>query len=253
MLLVISPAKTLNFERTNLATYTEPTLLKQSKQLIGILKKMKVNDLRTLMDISEKLAIENVDRFKAFKTPFTLDNAKQAILAFKGDVYQGLSVDDFDLADLQFAQEHLRILSGLYGVLRPLDLMQAYRLEMGTSLENKKGKNLYLFWSDLIAKELNRSLIDTEMPIVNLASNEYWSAVQTKKLKALVYNIQFKEERNGQLKVISFNAKKARGLMCRYVIKNRLTQVDDLRSFDWEGYSLQESLSTENDWLFVKS
>ena len=198
MLLVISPAKTLNFERTNLATYTEPTLLKQSKQLIGILKKMKVNDLRTLMDISEKLAIENVDRFKAFKTPFTLDNAKQAILAFKGDVYQGLSVDDFDLADLQFAQEHLRILSGLYGVLRPLDLMQAYRLEMGTSLENKKGKNLYLFWSDLIAKELNRSLIDTEMPIVNLASNEYWSAVQTKKLKALVYNIQFKEERNGQ-------------------------------------------------------
>lgn len=253
MLLVISPAKTLNFERTNLATYTEPTLLKQSKQLIGILKKMKVNDLRTLMDISEKLAIENVDRFKAFKTPFTLDNAKQAILAFKGDVYQGLSVDDFDLADLQFAQEHLRILSGLYGVLRPLDLMQAYRLEMGTSLENKKGKNLYLFWSDLIAKELNRSLIDTEMPIVNLASNEYWSAVQTKKLKALVYNIQFKEERNGQLKVISFNAKKARGLMCRYVIKNRLTQVDDLRSFDWEGYSLQESLSTEKDWLFVKS
>ena len=253
MLLVISPAKTLNFERTNLATYTEPTLLKQSKQLIGILKKMKDKDLRTLMDISEKLAIENVDRFKAFKTPFTLDNAKQAILAFKGDVYQGLSVDDFDLADLQFAQEHLRILSGLYGVLRPLDLMQAYRLEMGTSLENKKGKNLYLFWSDLIAKELNRSLIDTEMPIVNLASNEYWSAVQTKKLKALVYNIQFKEERNGQLKVISFNAKKARGLMCRYVIKNRLTQVDDLRSFDWEGYSLQESLSTEKDWLFVKS
>lgn len=252
MLLIISPAKTLNFEKTELATHSQPTLLKNSRQLIQILKKMKVNDLRALMDISEKLAVENVARFQQFKTPFTLDNAKQAILAFKGDVYQGLDAADFSKEDLEFAQAHLRILSGLYGVLRPLDLMQAYRLEMGTALENERGKNLYAFWGDTIAKELNKALRESGKAIVNLASNEYWSAVQVDKLKVPIYNIHFKEARDGQLKIISFNAKKARGLMCRYAVKNRLSKPEELRSFDWEGYRLAEALSSKYEWVFVR-
>lgn len=253
MLLLISPAKTLNFDKTPIESYTMPNLLKQTEQLVKILKKLKTKDLMGLMDVSEKIAELNVERFKTFKQPFNLDNAKQAVLAFDGDVYDGLSASDFDAEDLAFTQAHLRILSGLYGLLRPLDLMQPYRLEMGTTLENPKGKNLYTFWGETITEELNKTLLENkEEMVINLASNEYWSAVKPKLLKADVIDIQFKEKRGDAYKVISFNAKKARGLMCRYVVKNRLTKPAQLRSFDWENYSLNESLSSEKEWVFVR-
>jgi len=230
-----------------------PSLLTQTEQLLKILKKLKTKDLMGLMDVSEKIAALNVERFKTFKQPFDLDNAKQAILAFDGDVYTGLAASDFDADDLAFAQAHLRILSGLYGVLRPLDLMQPYRLEMGTTLENPKGKNLYAFWGDIITTTLNKTLKENaNETVINLASNEYWSAVKPKLLKADVIDIQFKEKRADVYKVISFNAKKARGLMCRYVIKNRLTEAAQLRSFDWENYTLNEALSTEKELVFVR-
>ena len=253
MLLVISPAKTLNFENSPYTEFTMPNMLKESGNLVKILKKLKVADLMKLMDVSHKIAEENFSRFKSFKTPFSPDNAKQAVLALDGDVYGGLGASEFDHAELEFTQSNLRILSGLYGLLRPLDLMQPYRLEMGTSLDNPKGKTLYAFWGDKITTELNNALLETgNKTIINLASNEYWSAVHPKKLKGEVITIQFKEKRRDDYKVISFNAKKARGLMCRYVIKNRLTEPDQLLNFDWENYQLNKELSTEKDWVFTR-
>jgi cytoplasmic iron level regulating protein YaaA (DUF328/UPF0246 family) len=253
MLLIISPAKTLNFDEHPYKLHSNPELLSESQKLIKILKKKKPVELMKLMDISEKLAVENAERFKNFSLPFTPENAKQAVLAFDGDVYDGLNATDFSEADFDFTQQHLRILSGLYGVLKPLDLMQPYRLEMGRALENPKGSNLYKFWGDKISKTLNEAVKESgSKVIVNLASNEYWSSVDLKKLKVPFIEIQFRENKAGIYKVISFNAKKARGMMVRYAIKNSLQNPEELKNFNSDNYRFNQDLSDEKVWVFTR-
>lgn len=253
MITLLSPAKTLDFEKTDFQKHTNPRLLSDSKKLVRILKKKSSADLKKLMKISDKLADLNVSRYQAFSTPFNQENAKQSVLAFKGDVYTGLAVEDFDEKDLDFAQMHLRILSGLYGLLKPLDLMQPYRLEMGTKLENGDNKNLYEFWDKKITNLINKDLAESGgQAIINLASNEYFKSVKTAKLKGDLYNIDFKEDRDGKLKVIAFNAKKARGIMAREIIKNRITKPEDLKGLNIMGYIFNDELSTERSFLFVK-
>lgn len=249
MLLLISPAKTLDETPSTIAAHTEPQLLDYSQKLIKKLRTLNSKKLQALMDISEKIADLNVERNQNFSLPFDMQNSKQAIFAFKGDVYQGLQVEDFDAADLDFAQQHLGILSGLYGYLRPLDLMQPYRLEMGTALKVERASNLYGFWKSVITNQINAT---NEKVVVNLASTEYFKAVKEKELKADLWTVNFKENRNGQYKMISFSAKKARGMMCRYVIKNRLTKPEDMKSFNLEGYSFNESLSSERELMFTR-
>ncbi|MFD1259806.1 peroxide stress protein YaaA [Entomomonas asaccharolytica] len=254
MLMVISPAKTLDYTSpVKLKEYTEPEHTKQAEQLIKQLKKLSVQEVASLMSISDKLAALNVARFTEWSTKFTTENARQAILAFKGDVYTGLAAEDFSAKDYKFAQQHLRILSGLYGVLRPLDLMQPYRLEMGTKLANSKGKDLYEFWGEQITDWLNKAIIaQGDGILVNLASNEYFKSVKTKQLDAKIIDIDFKDLKNGQYKIISFYAKKARGMMARYVIKNQLTEVEQLKLFDTEGYYYSEQHSTANKLVFLR-
>lgn len=253
MLMVISPAKTLDFE-SPLATrtYTQPAFLDEACRLVDQLKTLEPHQLSNLMSISEKLGQLNAERFRRWQAPFTPENARQAILAFKGDVYTGLNAESFAEEDFSFAQKHLRILSGLYGVLRPLDLMQPYRLEMGTRFENDRGKDLYAFWGGQITDALNEELTADEGVLVNLASNEYFKSVQKKKLNARLVTPQFKDWKNGQYKMISFYAKKARGLMCRYAIENRITQADDLKGFDLEGYRFSIEDSTHDNWTFLR-
>jgi len=209
--------------------------------------------LKQLMGVSDKIAEVNVRRFQEFALPFTPENAKQAVLAFKGDVYTGLQADTFDEADFEFAQQHLRILSGLYGLLSPLDLMQAYRLEMGLRLKNGRKKNLYEFWGDKITELVNADVADSGSDtIVNLASQEYFRAVKPALLKGNLFHIHFKELRNGQYKVISFNAKKARGILARQIIKDRITEIEDIKAFDVDGYVFKEELSGEREFLFAR-
>ncbi|WP_339804513.1 peroxide stress protein YaaA [uncultured Marinobacter sp.] len=253
MLMVISPAKTLDFE-SPLATssHTQPAFLDESCRLVDQLKTLEPHQLSNLMSISDKLGQLNADRFRNWQVPFTPENARQAILAFKGDVYTGLAAERFAEEDFSFAQQHLRILSGLYGVLRPLDLMQAYRLEMGTRFENDRGKDLYAFWGSQITDALNQELAADDGVLVNLASNEYFKSVQKKHLNARLITPQFKDWKNGQYKMISFYAKKARGLMCRYAIENRITQADDLKGFDLEGYRFSVEDSTRDNWTFLR-
>ncbi|MGK0366588.1 MAG: cytoplasmic iron level regulating protein YaaA (DUF328/UPF0246 family) [Saprospiraceae bacterium] len=253
MLLLISPAKTLDFSATANENFTQPRFMAEIKELANILKKKSAEDLKELMHISDKLAQLNSMRYQEFKTPFDRKNSKQSILAFKGDVYTGLNVDDFTKGDLEFSQQCLRILSGLYGLLRPMDLMQPYRLEMGTKLENNKGRNLYEFWGDKITKILNNDLAtkDNEL-VINLASKEYFKSVQIDKLKGKLYNVHFKEEREGKLKIIAFNAKKARGMMCRYIIKNRIETAESMKSFAEDNYLFNDELSTETEYFFTR-
>ena len=253
MLLLISPAKTLDFEKSELKKKTKPRFLPESQVLIDVLKTKTASDIKKLMKVSDNIANLNVERYHSFKTPFSLRNAKQAILAFRGDVYTGLDADSFDEADLEFAQDHLRILSGLYGLIRPLDLMQAYRLEMGTKLQNGFGKNLYEFWDDKITTTINKDVKKSKSKaIINLASKEYFSAVKPKLLKADLYNIHFKEEKNGEFKIVAFFAKKARGMMCHYIIKNKLTEPEHLIGFDYDRYTYNEKLSSERDIVFTR-
>lgn len=254
MLMVISPAKTLDYTSpVSLQEYTEPQYSKQSAQLIKELKKLSVQELASLMGISDKLAALNVARFAEWSPKFTTDNARQAILAFKGDVYTGLATEDFSAKDYQFAQQHLRILSGLYGVLRPLDLMQPYRLEMGTKLVNSKGKDLYEFWGEQITQWLNQAIVEQgDGILLNLASNEYFKSVKTKQLDAKIIDVDFKDLKNGQYKIISFYAKKARGMMARYVIKNQLREVEQLKDFDSEGYYYSAEHSTTSKLVFLR-
>ena len=253
MLLLISPAKTLDFDKTDLEKKTKLRFLPESQELIDILKKKSTSDLKKLMKISDNIAILNMERYHSFKTPFSLKNAKQAILAFKGDVYTGLDSDSFDEADLEFAQGHLRILSGLYGLIRPLDLMQPYRLEMGTKLQNDSRKNLYQFWGSKITNTINKDVKKAKAKaIINLASKEYFSAVQPKSLQADLYNIHFKEEKNGEFKIVAFFAKKARGMMCHYIIKNKLTEPEHLIGFDYGRYTYNEKLSSKRDLVFTR-
>jgi len=249
MLLLISPAKTLNETPTTLTDYTQPQLLEETDVLVKKMRTLNSVDIQALMKVSEKIADLNVERYQKFSLPFNLDNAKQAVLAFKGDVYQGLDAETLTKEELDFAQQHLGILSGLYGLLKPLDLMQPYRLEMGTRLNVEDAANLYGFWNDKITEKINAQEQDT---IVNLASNEYFKAVKTKQLKGQLWNVNFKELRNGKYKVISFSAKRARGMMCRYVVQNRLTNPNDMKQFDWDDYKFNEALSSEHDFVFTR-
>ena len=201
------------------------------------------------MSLSDKLGALNYQRFQEWQTPFTADNARPAVLAFKGDVYQGLDAENMSDEDLNWAQDHLRILSGLYGLLRPLDLMQAYRLEMGTKFANDRGADLYQFWGDLITTELNKMKTPV---LVNLASNEYFKSVQKKALKAQIITPVFMDKKNDKYKIVSFYAKKARGLMSRYIIKNRITDVEQIKNFDTDGYSFNSAMSEADKWVFVR-
>lgn len=251
--MVISPSKTLEFEGQQHSKYTVPVKLDQSQQLINQLKTLAPEDLSQLMGISSKLADLNHKRYQTFQFPFTPENSRQALLAFKGDVYKGIDIDHYDDQDLDFAQQHLRILSGLYGILKPLDLIQPYRLEMGTKLVNQGGKNLYEFWGTQITEDLSRDFKQRDNPtLVNLASNEYYKAIQIDHLQAPALNIFFKENKNGAYKTIGLFAKRARGLMVNYVIQHRLTDIEDLKAFDIEGYRFNLQLSKDQDWVFSR-
>ena len=254
MITVISPAKKLDLNPapTGLES-SKPDFLAQSRKLNRILREYSELDLMELMHISNNIAALNVERNHQWKTPFTNNNALPAIMAFKGDVYQGMDAASLNENDLKFSQKHLRILSGLYGLLRPLDLMQPYRLEMGTQLKNEKGKNLYEFWGSQITDKLNQELAGhRSKTLINLASNEYFKSVQPRQLDAEVITPGFKEKKNGEYKMIGIFAKKARGLMSRYLIKNRIDQPEDLKSFDLDDYRYNEKLSTENSWVFTR-
>jgi cytoplasmic iron level regulating protein YaaA (DUF328/UPF0246 family) len=254
MLIVISPAKTLDFE-TPVSTRksTQPDFLPRSGQLVDDIRALQPEDLRELMGISEPLAELNHQRFMNWGLPFTRENARQSVLAFKGDVYTGLDAGTMSAADLNFAQKHLRILSGLYGVLRPLDLMQPYRLEMGLKFANSGGQNLYEFWGSDIRDNLAAALKKSRSRVlVNLASNEYFKAVQSKKLDAEVITPVFKDLKNGKYRVISFFAKKARGQMARYIIDQRLEDVAGIKKFKVDGYKYNRAESTAFDWVFTR-
>jgi len=254
MLMVISPAKKLDTEnQTAVTKSTQPQFLAEAGQLIKELKLLAPQDVSALMHISDKLGTLNYDRYQEWQQPFTKENAKQAMLSFKGDVYVGLGAESFTPQELTFAQQYLAILSGLYGVLRPLDLMQAYRLEMGTRFNNSKGKDLYAFWGDKITQQLNCQLKkNNSQVLVNLASKEYFTSVNTKALNARVITPVFKDEKNGVYKIISFYAKKARGMMAAYVIKNQLIEADGLKKFDAAGYRYQASQSNDKEWVFTR-
>lgn len=254
MLILISPAKTLDYQSPLVTTrYTQPELLDHSQQLIHQARQLSAPQIARLMGISDKLADLNATRFHDWQPHFTPDNARQAILAFKGDVYTGLQAETFSDADFDFAQQHLRMLSGLYGVLRPLDLMQPYRLEMGIRLENPRGKDLYQFWGDTITDKLNEALeAQGDRVVVNLASEEYFKSVKPKKLNAELIKPVFLDEKNGKFKVVSFYAKKARGLMSRFIIENRLTKPEQLTAFDREGYFFDEETSTQDELVFKR-
>lgn len=254
MLLVVSPAKKLDFESpVAITTFTQPTLLEHSQLLIDDCIKLSPAQIASLMKLSDKLAGLNAARFGDWATPFTVDNARQAILSFNGDVYTGLDAQSFSNEDFDFSQQHFRILSGLYGLLKPLDLMQAYRLEMGCRLANVRGDNLYQFWGEIITNELNDALkAQGDDILINLASTEYFKSVKKKSLNATIITPAFKDWKNGQYKMISFYAKKARGLMARYIIQNRITNVEQLKDFDLAGYQYSDSLSKGNDWVFTR-
>lgn len=253
MLTLVSPAKTLDYE-SPLATdtYTQPRFTEQSQQLIETLRQLSVQDVAELMKLSDKLASLNVARYQSWEPEHTPDNARPAVLAFKGDVYTGLDAESFSEADFSFAQQHLRILSGLYGVLRPLDLLEPYRLEMGTRLKTASGDNLYQFWGDCITAALNEELKTSDDVVVNLASNEYFKAVQPKALNARLITPVFKDFKNGQYKIISFYAKKARGLMSRYIIQNRIDAPEAIKAFDLEGYYFSPEQSKGDTWVFLR-
>lgn len=254
MLSIISPAKTLDFETPAATdTFTQPDYLDSSQQLIEILRDYSPAQIAELMGVSDRIAGLNAARFAEWQPPFTPDNAKQAAQAFQGDVYVGLEADTFDEDDNAFAQQHLRILSGLYGLLRPLDLIQPYRLEMGTRLRNPAGKDLYAFWQDTLTAELDDSVAASGSPVlVNLASNEYFKAIAARKLKADVVTPVFRDLKNGQYKIISFYAKKARGLMAAWMIRQRLDEREGLKDFNVAGYRFNTAQSEGNTLVFTR-
>ncbi|NOX48305.1 MAG: peroxide stress protein YaaA [Chlorobi bacterium] len=254
MLTIISPAKTLDTKKQLITDkYSQPQFQEEAKALVRELQKMSPDKLSKLMKISPKLANLNWTRFQEWELPFTTQNAKQALLCFKGDVYNGLDAASLLPVDIDFAQGHLRILSGLYGLLRPLDLMQAYRLEMGTPLKTGKRKNLYEYWGDKITRSVNDSLIEGKIKyLINLASREYYKAIDPQKVNAQIITPIFKEYRNGQYKFMSVFGKKARGLMTRFIIQNKLTDPEQMKLFDSEGYYYNDKLSGETDWVFTR-
>lgn len=254
MLTVISPAKTLDYDSpVPTDSFTRPAHLKQSQLLINRLQDLSVLDLIELQQVSNNIAELNFERNHQWKTPFTLNNARQAVFAFKGDVYTGLDAYGLNQQELDFAQQHLRILSGLYGVLRPLDLMRPYRLEMGTRLTTTQGRNLYEFWDLQITDALNKQLrsMGSEV-VINLASNEYFKAVKTRKLKARLITPTFKDYKNGEYKMIGFFAKKARGLMTRFMIQHAVSDPEQLKDFDVDGYRFNSAASEGDHWVFTR-
>lgn len=254
MIIVISPAKTVDFETPpQTSKFTTPDFLNESNKLVREMRLYSRSDIKKLMKVSDKIADLNIERFKTFKTPFTANNAKQAALAFKGDVYTGLNIEEFKARDLDFAQKHLRILSGLYGILRPLDLMQAYRLEMGLKLAIKNSKNLYEFWDNKVTDTINAEFKkQKENTLINLASNEYFKVIQKKNLDGTIITPAFKEARDDGFKMIGIYAKKARGLMSSYIIKNRIKNPEDIKAFRLDGYKFNKKLSSATDWVFTR-
>lgn len=254
MLLILSPAKTLDYT-TPITTSksSQPLLLDDAQELSEQLQQLAPQDIAALMGISDELALLNYNRYQQWQRPFTKSNARQALLAFKGDVYTGLNAQSFAAEHLTFAQQHLRILTGLYGVLRPLDLMQPYRLEMGTRFSNRRGKDLYQFWGDKVTEALNKQLKTLKSRVlINLASQEYFKVVKPRLLNADIITPVFKDRKNGQYKMISFYAKKARGLISAYAITQGITDATRLKQFDGEGYRYNPSLSTASEWVFTR-
>ncbi|MBV8125467.1 MAG: peroxide stress protein YaaA [Burkholderiaceae bacterium] len=255
MIYLLSPAKSLDYETPVapevLKLASQPQFVAEAQGLIDLLKPQTPADIARLMHLSQELSELNVGRYAAWTPTFDADNSKPAVLAFNGDVYEGLNAAQLDATQLRWAQQHVAILSGLYGVLRPLDWLQAYRLEMGTGLPNPKGRNLYAYWGDQLAEHLNVRAAASQVPvIVNLASQEYFKAVQRRCLRPRVIHCQFEDWKNGQYKVISFYAKRARGLMARYAITHRIDSPDGLKHFDLEGYAFQAELSSQDHLLF---
>ncbi len=252
MLIFLSPAKSLDYKTPpHVATCTQPAFLDRSQTLIDQLRALSPADIAQLMDLSDPLALLNFNRYADWSLPFTPDNAKQAVLAFDGDVYDGLSAKTLSAADLDFAQQHVRILSGLYGILKPLDLMQPYRLEMGTRFRNAAGKDLYAFWGETLLDAINAELDAMPYPVaVNLASEEYFKAAVGRKIKGQLIQPVFEDWKGGRYKIISFYAKRARGLMTRYAVLNRLTDPDGLKDFDSDGYAYVPEASDDKSWVF---
>jgi hypothetical protein len=250
MHIIISPAKTLDMKQRQMKLKsTLCPFLNKSQSLVNSLSQLKSNDIQALMEVSPKIGELNANRFNEWRTPFTSSNAKAAIYAFKGDVYSEINAESLTDDQLEFTQRNLSILSGLYGLLRPLDLMQAYRLEMGTKISNKLGKNLYEFWGDQLTNELN---LREQVWLINLASNEYFKSIRVAKLNAKVIQPIFKDEKNGVLKIIGIYAKKARGMMCRFAIENNIQNPEELKSFNLGGYSFIASISSDNEWVFTR-
>jgi cytoplasmic iron level regulating protein YaaA (DUF328/UPF0246 family) len=253
MLTLLAPSKTLDLTETEFKEASLPRLLDDTAALAKIMRKMSAKKLGALMSMSEVLTTLNKERFMQYTNEHTLKNSKQAGLAFKGGVYLGLDAETMKIADLNWAQNHVRILSGFYGVLRPTDLIQAYRLEMGTSLTTKRGKSMYAWWGEKITDLLNEDLSQQESKVVfNLASKEYFKSVKTAKLIGEVYSANFFERRNGEYKFISFTAKKARGLLCRYIIDNRMDKPDDVKGFTIDGFKYIKKLSSDREFIYAK-
>jgi len=254
MLITISPAKKLDYSTPAPASgFTLPVHLNKAAELVAVMRDKDSFDIADLMKLSMKLADLNMQRYQDWHTPFTPDNAKQALFAFCGDVYQGLDAATLKADDIDYAQHHLRILSGLYGVLRPLDLMQPYRLEMGTRLATDYGRNLYQFWGDTITDTINQALADQgDDVLINLASNEYFSAINTANIKGRIITPVFREYRKGAYRIISFNAKKARGLMSRFIIEHRIDDPEAIKTFDLADYSFNPELSSPDEFIFTR-
>lgn len=255
MYFVLSPAKNLN-ENDDVpgSKYTQPQLLAEAEKLMPLLRQLAPQDMAKLMGVSDKIALLNTERNDNWHTPFTVNNAKQAVYMFNGDVYDGLAAHSLDQAAVDYLQAHVGILSGLYGLLRPLDLMQPYRLEMGTKLANPRGADLYAFWGGLITEALNTMLAaQGDDVLVNLASQEYFKSVLPKPLQARIITPVFKDEKNGQYKIISFYAKRARGLMVRFAAENQLKEPQALKDFDAAGYAFHAASSSENEYVFLRS
>ncbi len=254
MLMLLSPAKAMNFDAVpDAPKATKPALAKDTAEIAAVAKKLKRSDIKKLMGISDQLVDLNYERFKAFKTGGRINGAKQAALTFAGDVYRGLDANSLKPADLEFAQGHLRILSGLYGLLRPLDAIQPYRLEMGLRLKNPRGGNLHAFWAPTIAKELDKAVKAHDDPtIICLASNEYAKAVDRKALKSPFVMVNFKEVKDGKARSLMLFVKQARGMMARWAVENRIARAEDLKKFNVGGYKLSKTLSSDDAWVFTR-
>ena len=253
MLVLLSPAKSLDMKPNGIKSHTKPLFVQEAVTLATRLKNMPKKDIKKLMKISDSLVDINMERYRSFEEKHHSGNSKQAVLCFNGDVYLGLKAKEWDETDHAFAQSSIRILSGMYGILRPLDYIQAYRLEMGSSLKYRNKKNLYQFWGDKIDQQINKDVRDNEHEaIVNLASQEYFDAVHPENLDKPVYNIHFRELKDGEWSFISFNAKRARGILARYIVKHRLENITELKKFDDERYQFNPELSSDHDWYFTR-